>query len=304
MEGTIKPPGPLSNKGNMAENWMRWKKDFMIFLELSNFIDKSQDIKAYLLRNYIGEVGLNVIQKINVADRDNIYALLAKLDTFFNPVNEVEARYNFFTRHKQRNESIEAYITDLKRKAETCNFGKLTDSLIRDKVVADLNDKVLRKKLFEVQNLDLPKLVSMCNEHNVVITQKQQASSEDTKQKKGDSCCWRCKQKHPFNRCPAWNFKCAHCNELHHFNYCCPRNNPSNKKRQETNKCNLPTAPLPSNRDRVYPDLRYVDTPEHSNESYQQNATLPINGQRSTQTANANPNFKEGVAVENSCILS
>nr|XP_034179823.1 uncharacterized protein LOC117604142 isoform X1 [Osmia lignaria] len=297
MEGTIKPPGPLSNKGNMAENWMRWKKDFMIFLELSNFIDKSQDIKAYLLRNYIGEVGLNIIQKMvfeNVADRDNIYALLAKLDRFFNPVNEVEARYNFFTRHKQRNESIEAYITDLKRKAETCNFGKLTDSLIRDKVVANLTDKILRKKLFEVQNLDLPKLVSMYNEHNVVITQTQQASSEDTKQKKGNSYCWRCKQKHPFNRCPAWNFKCSVCNELHHFNYCCPRNNPSSKKRQETNKCNFPTAPLPTTCDRVYPDLRYVDTPEHS----------PINGQGSTQTAHANPNVKEGDAVENSCILS
>lgn len=117
MEGTIKPPGPLSNKGNMAENWMRWKKDFMIFLELSNFTDKSQDVKAYLLRNYIGEVGLNVMQKMvfeNVADRDNIHVLLAKLDIFFNPVNEVEARYNFFTSHKKKNESIEDYITDLK----------------------------------------------------------------------------------------------------------------------------------------------------------------------------------------------
>ncbi|XP_076395148.1 uncharacterized protein LOC100883608 isoform X2 [Megachile rotundata] len=241
MEGTIKPPAPLSNTGDMAQNWTRWKKDFLIFMELSNYNDKSQDIKAYLLRNYIGEYGQSIIEKIvfeNAADRDDMNKLLVKLDGHFTPINEVMARFLFFSRFKQQKESIEDYISDLKKKAEICNFGKLTNSLIRDQIIAHIGDKALRKKLFEVKNLDLSKLVLMYIEHYASITQKSQVPSESTKQNDTSHKCWKCNKKHPPRKCPASNFKCANCGDLHHFTQCCKKNNLSKTETTETKMYN------------------------------------------------------------------
>lgn len=228
MEGTIKPPAPLSNKGDMIENWTRWKKDFLIFIELSNYSDKPQDVQAYLLRNYIGEFGQRIIQKVvfeNAADRDDMNKLLIKLEAHFNPVTEVMARYLFFTRCKQQNESIEDYVSDLKKKAEICNFGKLANSLIRDQIIFRLSDKALTKQLLEVKNLDLPKLVSVYKEHYNSITQKSQVSSESKKQNDIRTKCWRCNGRHAQKKCPAWNVKCAICGDLHHYSGCCRKTN-------------------------------------------------------------------------------
>lgn len=40
-----------------------------------------------------------------------------------------------------KSESIDAYVTDLKNKAKDCEFGQLTDLLIRDRIVCGvIND--------------------------------------------------------------------------------------------------------------------------------------------------------------------
>ena len=41
-------------------------------------------------------------------------------------------RHVFNTQNQQISETIDQYVTDLKTKAKTCEFGTLTDSLIRD----------------------------------------------------------------------------------------------------------------------------------------------------------------------------
>lgn len=332
MDGTIKPPAPLSNKGDMVENWIRWKKDFIIFIELSNYNDKPQEIKAFLLRNYIGEFGQSVIQKIvfeNTADRDDMHKLLTKLDAHFNP-NEIVARYSFLTRYKKQNESIEDYISDLKNKAEICNFGKLTNGLIRDHIIAHLGDKTLRQKLFAVKNLDLSKLVSIYNEHYAGIVQKQPAPSDDTKQNEVNRKCWRCNTKHVIKKCPAWNFKCGNCGELHHFTRCCKKNSPPKQETPIRNKCNpnenvylsntnlrtgnirhgnaiapqalRPSAPPlpPSYGNQLYPYLNNIST---QSESIPTSVTTPanVNGQCNVSEAQAG---EKKVNTEDKCTLS
>ena len=41
-------------------------------------------------------------------------------------------RHVFNTQNQQIGETIDQYVTDLKTKAKTCEFGTLTDRLIRD----------------------------------------------------------------------------------------------------------------------------------------------------------------------------
>ncbi len=46
----------------------------------------------------------------------------------------------FFTRAQGPNETIDAYVTDLKNKAKDCEFGRLTEDLIKDRIVCGVNN--------------------------------------------------------------------------------------------------------------------------------------------------------------------
>ncbi|KZC11160.1 hypothetical protein WN55_02521 [Dufourea novaeangliae] len=154
----------------MAENWQEWKKSFQVYLKENDCNTKSQDLKVYILKENIGKVGLNVIQNIilkNPKDGNDMNILLEKLDDHFKPrESEVKIRYNFFKRSQRKNESIETYIEVLQEIAKKCNFGHLTNSLIRDKVILNIKDEELLKVLMTIEYLDLFKLVVHYNLYN------------------------------------------------------------------------------------------------------------------------------------------
>lgn len=118
MEVHARAPDPLSNKGDMAKNWHRWKEDFVIFMKVTGYINKPDQDRANILKNRIGKIGIDAIEDIsfdNPQDRDNMDILIRKLEEYFDPPkNEIVERYSFFTMKKKQNESIEQYINDLR----------------------------------------------------------------------------------------------------------------------------------------------------------------------------------------------
>ena len=48
------------------------------------------------------------------------------------------------TRNQDAEETVESYITTLRKMAKTCNFGRLEDRLLRDRVVMGIRDGNLR----------------------------------------------------------------------------------------------------------------------------------------------------------------
>lgn len=82
----------------------------------------------------------------------------------------------------------------------------MAGSIIRDKIIFDTHDRILRQKFFEADNLNLPKLIAIYNDYNI-----------DTKKIKFTKCCWKCGTKHPLKQCPAKESKCRNCGNLHHF---------------------------------------------------------------------------------------
>lgn len=57
--------------------------------------------------------------------------VLRKFEQFCTPKrNERYERYVFNSRNQAKSESVEEFITDLKSKCQSCNFGELADSLL------------------------------------------------------------------------------------------------------------------------------------------------------------------------------
>lgn len=89
--------------------------------------------------------------------------------------------------------------------------------------------------LFEVDDIDLQKIVAVYNDYIIdtekmkQITKESQAKAKTSTQmsatgatpKKVGGGCWRCGHTHPQGKCPAWGSKCAKCEDINHFTHCC-----------------------------------------------------------------------------------
>ena len=56
-------------------------------------------------------------------------------------------RHRFFTWVQKTGETVDQYVTDLRNRSKTCEFGELTDSLIKDRLVCGIPDNSLRERL-------------------------------------------------------------------------------------------------------------------------------------------------------------
>ena len=236
MEHHVRKPEPMPDKLPKDKTWQLWRQEFEIFLKAGNFVDKKSEDKANLLMNLIGKVGLLALQDIdfdNEEEKQNYDILIQKFNDYFDPPKkEIEERYKFYSRSKKNNETIEKYIADLKEKAKTCNFGDLTESLVRDMVILDIKDKPLRELLFREKSLNLEKLIMIYNKHELntqqmkkEVTKKleetKKPSTENVGSKPKVSVCWRCGISHPPKSCPAFRNECEKCKEKGHFTARC-----------------------------------------------------------------------------------
>jgi len=91
----------------------------------------------------------------------------------------------------QDDRTIDVFVTDLRRRAEHCDFGTLKDYLIRDQTVVGISDPKLRERLLRETDLSLEKAIKLCRitEHlskeqsKVFDSPAAQASSIDTVKK-------------------------------------------------------------------------------------------------------------------------
>ncbi|XP_046469518.2 uncharacterized protein [Neodiprion pinetum] len=230
-----RPPPALSSGGAMDENWKDWKRQFLIFLKASGIANKPTDVRANILLNLIGPVGMTVFKNFTFDDPDdeeNVEILIEKFEDHFSPrKTEVHERYIFFSSVRQQSETIPHYVQTLKKKASTCNFGGLTESLIRDKIISDVKNKELRKIFLEEKDLSLSRAVEMWEQNESIsklsmskeLQQKPSHNAADNYLNNKTSNCANCNTCHEPGRCPAWGQQCENCAMQNHFTAVCKK---------------------------------------------------------------------------------
>lgn len=132
----------------------------------------------------------------------------------------------------------------------------MTDSIIRDKLIIEFDNKQMRQKLFNIKNLNVSGFISIFNEHKSAMQKRKQDTNQNRKQiddnnikidnvsvknvthsdketnnsnknekrvrRRNKKNCSKCNQRHPMQACPAWNLKCEKCYKYNHNTNCCP----------------------------------------------------------------------------------
>ena len=225
----FKPPGVLNLNGNLRENWRRWVQRFELFLTASGKVKETEKVQCAILLHLIGDEALEIYNTFTFSeseDRDKLSVLKKKFEEYVNPrKNTVFERYKFWECKQQEGETIDQFITELKTRSRSCEFGDQTDSMIRDRIVFGVTDIRLKERLLrESSELTLEKAASLCRAAEASAKQlkelrKQNADSHELEvhvvktSSRGDVPvdCTKCGTRHAIRSCPAFGKSCHKC---------------------------------------------------------------------------------------------
>ncbi|KAJ1108132.1 hypothetical protein NDU88_005514 [Pleurodeles waltl] len=209
-----------------------------------------------------GSEGQEIFETLPEPDDDctelNKFELcLKKLDLHYLPkISTILERYHFGMRKQKPGESIEEYLTALRKLAATCKFGMTLEERIRDQFMLKCSSDKVRQELWSKDDPSLQEVVTITKsiEHTLACVEELERSKhpeinnisqkielqedhrdcdggkDETKlsqvQKskfKDTKCFWCGNLVHyaSYKKCPAVNAICKLCNKHGHFAKCC-----------------------------------------------------------------------------------
>ena len=146
-------------EGNVADNWRKWKQRFQLCMEASGSRRKKEKPEKQRVTIFLHliEEALEIYNTFSLSTAEQkLDVLFQKFEDYCNPRRNITfERHKFFTCVQQPTESIDQYVTELRTKAGTCEFGELYESLIRDRIVCRISCNTLREKVLQETDLSL-----------------------------------------------------------------------------------------------------------------------------------------------------
>ena len=251
------PPSPMKCHGDVTGNWDLFKQQWSDYETATGLDRREESVRLATLRSSMGRECLQILLNLNLPedDKKKIDKCLEALESYFKPSrNLVYERYVFNTCVQQSEESVQSYVTRLRKLAASCEYGALTDELIRDRLVIGLKnqgDKVDLKKAIqmcassEIASQQIKTIISAGDKTEDITKFSEKKFPHRTRSKKRDggrssnlekklekkksgspfepTCKYRGrKQRHERRtKCPAFKKTCSKCQKKGHFASVC-----------------------------------------------------------------------------------
>ena len=184
--------------------------------------------------------GVNLVTSRNVNTR-LARPVKQKFKQYCRPIKNITyVRFLFFSRTQQPGEKFDTFLTDIKLKAKDCEFGNLTDSLVKDRIVCGIINKDIREQFLQDADLTLKKAIDKCRaieasasqvknitEDSSVsaLTQSKSRVKKHIHSKKptkyNSKSLNPCGKQHMPRQCPAYGKSCLKCHKFNHFASMC-----------------------------------------------------------------------------------
>ena len=155
-----------SDPNTGAKEWERYKRDFLIHLDALGLDDKPGKRKVGMLLANMGHEAIKIydaftwaaavqanadagIEAREAVDKHNLETVFGKIDKHFGVHNYRNIKRQEFLNTKRGKNSIMDYISELKRKAEFCEYGEQKEGLICDMIINGVSDRKCSEKLME-----------------------------------------------------------------------------------------------------------------------------------------------------------
>ena len=248
---TFHPPSALKlDSSNLEEEWRFWEQKFDLFLVASGASSKPEAVQVAIFLHSVGDEGLKVFNTLDLteAERKKLTHIKQKFREYCAPrKNVVYERFLFGKMSQANGENIDAFVTTLKLRAKSCEFGDQEESLIRDRVVIGCSDPRVQERLLREPDLSLKKALDICRaaeatKEQIKTLQGDAMTSSSTSptvdavrskpQLTAKGSCGNCGQQHKPKSCPAFGQKCRNCGKANHFAKFCRQAYRSSKPKQ------------------------------------------------------------------------
>ena len=148
------------------ETWSIFKQQFENYATITDLNKRDKGYQVALFLHSAGTQALKVYNSLKFApaeDKNDLETITRKFDDhIIGQVNETYERYKFNRRDQGSEEPIENYVAVLRELVKKCNYGELTDSLIKDRIILGIRDNNTRKKLLQIRGSTLNQTIDIC----------------------------------------------------------------------------------------------------------------------------------------------
>ena len=131
------PPVLDLTDANLAETFRSWRRQTDFYLKASGASEKPKATQTVIILHCAGVQVQEVYEHFvfaDEADKDDPQKVLDKLAEYCSPrSNEVIETHRFW--NMTYHEPFGSFLTDLRSRANLCNFGDMKDRKLRDKIV-------------------------------------------------------------------------------------------------------------------------------------------------------------------------
>ena len=138
------------------ENWTEYSERVAAFL-IANQITGEERTKNTFLA-CLGGPGYKLLRSL--CQNDTGSKTLSQLQTAMQDhllpkPNQIAERYRFYKRDRKAGESVNAFVAELRKLSEHCEFGTGLNDYLRDRFVCGLNCERVQQKLLSTDDLNL-----------------------------------------------------------------------------------------------------------------------------------------------------
>nr|XP_026492258.1 uncharacterized protein LOC113397944 [Vanessa tameamea] len=135
-------------------NWLSYVERLDMYFIVNKVAD---DLKVPTLISVMGEEAYDLLAALASPRKPSALGLdqaVELLSAHLQPKPSVlSERYKFRQRRQLQDESIAAYVTELKKLSRYCEFNATLDENLRDQLVCGLRSEVIRQRLFSEENI-------------------------------------------------------------------------------------------------------------------------------------------------------
>jgi len=151
--GNYSPPPPAMleiHHTQAAERWKRFKTAWTNYSITTGLNEKEEAMQVATLLTVIGEEAREVYTTFTwstAGDKTKIQKVLDKFQEYCQPFKNIPfERYKFNRRAQEMGESYDQYRTCLRKLADECQFGTITEAeILRDRLVFGIRDAKVRE---------------------------------------------------------------------------------------------------------------------------------------------------------------
>ena len=177
----IPVPAAVEVKSDMAGNWRFFKDQWVNYNIATGLCEKDEKIRVATLLTVMGKDCYQIFTNLNITDenRKKEEQVLKALTDHFEPTKNVIYERYIFNTTEQKQENVDEYVCKLRELARSCDFGAMTDQMVRDRIVLGTRDNSVRKRLLREPDLTLDRAITLCRTSERTATQIQKIASNE-----------------------------------------------------------------------------------------------------------------------------